>query len=764
MSLARHPAIIVAAVGLAMTPGARELLAGTATISLPQAAMTSAGIYAADGRLVHTAWSGRAQPAGPVTVAWNGLDDDGRRVDASQAYVARLLAHHVRYVWEGVIGNTSAAMAGANIHRALDPIQDMAIDGTGNAFYVVGYNEQQSALHRFSVADPQHAIHLAHDDYRNVFRYVATDGVLAYFANIGKPSFVLALRVADGSEYRFPGGHPQPSGPAVNVSWQSVIDAGDADSPTAPPAPPSGLAVQRLGDSLFVAHAQANEIRVLDKRTGELRGRIEVAAPTGLAVAPDDSLWVLCQCRAGGLPAVVRYRPSAGKWRQELEITADLRNPVALAASPRDGLLVVADAGTEQLQGFDAHGAHLWSMGRAGGYGSNGPEVTVDKFWFSFGPSYIAFQPDGSFWVGDPANARNLHFSPQRVFIDQIMYLPKSYVATVDTADPTRVFSGFLEFKVDYSRPLPESWSLVRNWAVGLDQRYLGGMPGLRSVVALRNGRTYATLPRSDLKGSELAELTAAGVRPTNFPLDVGTRLYADGSLRSQVIAAGALSVYQRALIDFDAAGNPRWGDFQLLSRVGPLRDSDPYYHDVPVVVAANDVTYPDLDSKLVVSFNPGRSPGFHLGALRSKGDGWMWRASPAGTWSLDRDGDIAFGGGVYELDRGVQYPGSIAMASGSQVIYGYHGEAWNGGQANQWLHFFANGLFVGQFGRPVYPGRNKLEALPECAGNAFSPSLVTVNGQLYLWHNDESVHSGVHRWHIAGADRLELLEAPITP
>jgi hypothetical protein len=186
----------------------------------------------------------------------------------------------------------------------------------------------------------------------------------------------------------------------------------------------------------------------------------------------------------------------------------------------------------------------------------------------------------------------------------------------------------------------------------------------------------------------------------------------------------------------------------------------------VPVVAAANDVAYPDLDADgaLIVSFNPGRSHGFHLGALRRDGEGWAWRASPDGSWLLDRDGDVSLSTGVYELDRGVQYLGSVAVTSGPHVIYGYFGEAWNGGEANQWLHFFDNGLFVGQFGVPVYVNSNKTVAAAGSAGNAFSPSLVSVNGQLYLWHNDESVHGGVHRWRIDGADRIAVLSAPISP
>jgi len=91
-------------------------------------------------------------------------------------------------------------------------------------------------------------------------------------------------------------------------------------------------------------------------------------------------------------------------------------------------------------------------------------------------------------------------------------------------------------------------------------------------------------------------------------------------------------------------------------------------------------------------------------------------------------------------------------------------GEGWNGGEANQWLHFLDNGLFIGQFGVPQYPSRTKDDAPAGAAGNSFCPQLVQVNGRMYLWHNDENVHSGLHRWRIDGADELELLSVPIAP
>jgi len=130
----------------------------------------------------------------------------------------------------------------------------------------------------------------------------------------------------------------------------------------------------------------------------------------------------------------------------------------------------------------------------------------------------------------------------------------------------------------------------------------------------------------------------------------------------------------------------------------------------------------------------------------------------------VDSNGAVTSLDGTYELGRGVQYPGNVVTVSGRDIIYGYHGEAWNGGQADQWMHYRDDGLFIGQFGAPVYPQQNRTVAHTGAAGNAFSPELVTVNHQLYLWHNDEGVHGGVHRWHIEGVSQVKTLETDIEP
>ena len=162
---------------------------------------------------------------------------------------------------------------------------------------------------------------------------------------------------------------------------------------------------------------------------------------------------------------------------------------------------------TQQVKALNSNTlSPLWTLGQSGGYLTNST-VANDKFafkditGFSYSP-YLAYAPDGSFWVGDAGNYRALHFSASRTFIERIMFLQNTYSSTVDPNDSTRVFANYLEFKIDYSKPLDNgkngSWELKRNWGPGFNSRQFGGdfdpTERLRKIVTLSNGRTYGIL------------------------------------------------------------------------------------------------------------------------------------------------------------------------------------------------------------------------------------------------------------------------------
>jgi hypothetical protein len=771
MSAWRRAVVALLTAGAALANAAAPADAGEVAVEVRAATSTSAGVFDARGNLVRTLWRAKPHAGGSMRVDWDGRDEDGVHVSAASGpYSVRVLAHDVRYVWEGVIGNTSRASTGPSVHRAFQPIHDLAIDAAGDAFYVVGYNEQQNAIHRFSVTDPQVRTPLARDDYRREFRYVATDGALAYFANTGvlaprgaftrePQTFVIALRVGDGREHVFAEGQPVFDGEPARNRWESVIDLDDddVDDGTAFRSASRGLAVQTRGDVLFVSHPGRNEIRLLDKRTGARLGAWRIEAATDLAIAPDDSLWVLERGQR-----VVRYRNERGQPIEIAEARGPLVAPKAIGVSPRDGTLVVADAGSEQLKAFDASGAPSWTLGVAGGYRSGAPAVQPNRFWFSAGPNYVAFEADGSFWVGDPGNDRNLRFDAERRYSDEIMYLRASYTAAVDSADPSRVFDRFLEFEVDYAKPLADSWALVRNWGAGLPASYFGFSEGLRMLATVAGGRKLGVVTNFDRRAMEVVELAAEGLRATGVLLEPDVGLYPNGAQRRHTIRGGRVTVLERPFAGFDRDGKPTWGAWKAIASARAVDDVDPHYHAVPTVPAANAATYPETANGVLVFFNPGRSRGFHLGGVPRGGDAWRWRTSPVGTWNVDADGNVVAADGAFELRDEVHYPASIATAAGADIVYGYHGEGWRQGQANQWLHYQDDGLFIGQFGTPTYAWRNRVEARAGSAGNAFAPALVSVGGKLYLWHNDESVHAGVHRWRIDGIETVERVSVPV--
>ena len=133
-----------------------------------------------------------------------------------------------------------------------------------------------------------------------------------------------------------------------------------------------------------------------------------------------------------------------------------------------------------------------------------------------------------------------------------------------------------------------------------------------------------------------------------------------------------------------------------------------------------------------------------HLGALIPGTDNqWQWAAMPA---SGPFDGD-----GNYDTNN--WYGGNRVMVSGTNIIVGYNGEGFHGtGQADQFMQYNQDGLFIGQFGTPT--GSAVFGAYGQPA-TAYSPFVASVNGTLYLYTNDESDRS-LQRWHVAGMDTIQ--------
>jgi hypothetical protein len=523
---------------------------------------------------------------------------------------------------------------------------------------------------------------------------------------------------------------------------------------------------------LAVAHGEQRLIRLFDKTTGALVREISMVRTQSkshnqLAMSPSGDLWVI----SGNV--VLRYTDLEREPRVVASIDT-LEHPLALGtAETGDEGVWVADGGaSQQLKKFDRVGQAVQVIGRKGGY-ANDPRVADDKFFFGASRDQertaLGVAADGSVWTVDTQNNRMLQLRPDAQppgrSDSQIAYLPHSYASTVDHANPRRVFSNFLEFEVEGNSPLQngKSWKLVRNWLAGLPASLMdehaanAGFGGFASVETLANGRTYGML---SAKGRQtLVELPATGplrvVKALAVPMPRMTAkvLYENGDLGYSLTGAGRQMVLRLPLKGFDSAGDPVWSSEPVRLASVPTSAGSPWYRGA--FSGMLPPRFPVCGSGRVVFFDQSveGNEGFHLGAAEAGAEEWLWQASPTG--ALDGKGSFQ----TKQIDKSLQYGGNVVWTSGRHILYGYHGEFYKDmktgqvGQANQFMHFDESGLFIGQFGQP-----STRPAPPDMAGmsgNAFSPTLVRDGPRLYLYHNDESTHGGVHRWRIDGWDDI---------
>jgi hypothetical protein len=744
------------------------------SFNLPQNAVTSAGVYnTTTGVLMRTLWNNVQYGQGTNYGVWDGKDDSGNAVPSGSDYQIKLIYHNVQYVWEGIIGNTSTNQTGGNVYRAFGKIHDMAFSGA-NGYYAVGYNELECPFHTFTVGTPQvpsdFNFGYTFTDAASCMYFVAADSTRTYWAKTfggmnGVDTFVIAINnnVSPCTLYTFPKGTVPPGG-----KYPSCVDF-DATANQANPA--SGIAVQQSGNDLFVSHGTLNQVRVFDKVQGNLLGSFTVTNPGRLATTADGDVWVISN---GASPTVLRYTFANGTATLKQTLTG-FSAPAGVSVSADDSLVLVADGGaSQQIKAYNnSTGASAWTYGTLGGMPKNGPDITTSAFDFNVqqanfnifsNEAFISFQPDNTFWVEDGGNGRILHYSisgSTLTYIEQIAYTDASYRSTVDLTDATRVFNTFIEYSVNYAIApggTNGSWKMVKNWSMGLPNDsthlYFGGSNGLINVVTLSNGRTYGFISNMANNNCDLFELPATGAaRYTGYSFNNNTfpLIYADGTLRYNVVngSATALSFYSEPLTGFDSSNNPVWGSPATVASTSLNSATD------PIPWAAFPMRTEITASGIVVDFDGNQAnSGYHLAGIPQGSTTWKWHSSPSvngPTW-FPQDGR-------FDIGNGVQYAGNYAMALGRNIVYGYHGEFWCGGEASQWVNFLDNGLMVGRFG--TYGTASSVtESTDGFAGNSFSPTLVqAANGNTYLYHNDEANHGGTIRWRIDGWNAIAELD-----
>ena len=384
---------------------------------------------------------------------------------------------------------------------------------------------------------------------------------------------------------------------------------------------PTGIAVAKKGRALLIAHGAETPptIRAFDKTGGRLIGSLAVAA-TKLAMAPDDlSFWAMpMPLSASGTAEdrdskIIRYATPTehsgvgnedephSVASKELAAVTGVPTACAIAVHPQTSELYVSDRKSQTFLVFPASG---------GDFTTGRPWGASLKLSFPYLPSLeaeggelgdmvcatIAFTDDGKeAWVTDPGNRRIARVSvATEALLDHISFLTVQYVAAADWTDPTRVFSNFIEYEIDYTKPLATGWKLKHNWAQGLGPEYHAAIglshwsfAGFQSVVTLADNHTVGmvSIDPAVLQGSgsgytRAVELMVDGTlrpiydfirHPTEEPpFGNSPDLHPDGSLRFADARNRNYTVIWRAAFDAVKLNWTTWQPIVNLSNAAP--------------------------------------------------------------------------------------------------------------------------------------------------------------------------------------------------
>lgn len=744
---------------------------GAITFSLDTSSHVSVGIFThdVDSTLIATLFSDSIMPAGSHTAYWRGLNDTLGPIEfPATRYIAKILSNNVQYDWMGTIGNNSDSATGDTKHRGYYRCMSTLAFYGNYGYYGTGYSEGSPSLAKFHISSPGTKISMPYGPLINTgdISYVATDGTNVYWfffdSNAPNNSAVFGTKVSDDTEVPFSAGSPF-NGVSVRNYPYAISITSAANSR------PSGLAVG--GNYLFVARAGIDQLKVHDKTTGDLRHTITMDSVRGISTDQSGNLWAIT-----GAGTVSKYPINVDGTPAAATLTlSGLVDPLSTNVNPGGTVVSVSDGGSsQQVKHFNnSTGASASTLGLAGGF-NNGAEVTNSKFNLTDidgvgrGENqryyFVAYQPDGSYWVNDPGNYRVQKYSAAHSYVRRLQWLGSSLSTAIDPGNINRVFYKFLEFEVDY---IAGTWELVKNWSYKISTAVYNTKYDNKPKT-LSNGRTYGLFVKGNT--AEILELGADNqVRFTGIFKSPGYSMEPDGSLLRYLRGnyGGTSSMLRYALTGFDGSGNPTWaGTPTTLFTTPVLTKYDP--NGFPktassVITSTGKVITYDASAGIInnrnVIIEP--KPGAHLGSIQTGGTKWNWKTQ--NSTHLNYRGAYPDAGRFDVGNIVSDFAGGGMSIQGRNVFTSYHGEFWKNAQTSYHHHYLDNGLAVGKYGtdRTVTGFGNHSAA--GMAGNTQMPHVVMgTDGNLYNVHGDESDHSGLHWWKISRLNTIRQQDVVI--
>lgn len=766
----------------------------------------SAGIYRASDvapkTLLRTLFGNEYQLAGLQTLYWDGLDDNGNNIIATNDYEAVVQINNVVVDWS-VVGNTSDQSHGPTVIHSYSRIFSMSVIGD-YVYCGEGYNEASGrAAYKLAKTNIQNKIDILKypaigstnsNDTNLETWYTCSNTLYTFYCGIDPggtgESWVFAIKNGDNSMVQFANGVTKKA--AFGMTYNNVIGFVGG----APTNVPSGMTCN--DDFLWLARGSQNAIYAYDLKidipTGLPSGAL-LSTTTGFVNAQEltyntqwSTVWTFVSNFVTNGIFHCSYNVTTGALSSNVLTVSDFpSNKLTMAMDNINHVLLISVGGSsQQVWGYNvapqypAGTKNIWKIGQAGGNCSAAgtPLVSDDTFLLSspvtnLSKAYLAVDPvTGDYYIGDPGNNRTQRFDSSRNFVDSVLFMGALYSISSNMTDPNRVYGYFLEFD-------STTKELKRNYRDWLTSSYISSeyYDVFKYTYTAPNGRTYSTIPKYGLAfwpTIEIVELTTSGITFTGVYINNSDfftgYLTKDFVIRESTsagsYAAGSTATFKQKIVTYDGSGLPIIGSSSDIFTTATIVAGDAIEGTFG---AGNGITTTN-EVAIVVNRDVTTTCNYHLEAYNSTTGAIVWRTFRKTTKRNATAGSFNGYRGVFTDERyydiGNDVANTIAYAQVCEDITAtlYYGEFWGASQTNYINLYSEIGLPIVQMGIDLPRAKAIEESYIGAAGNALSWKIVKEGAFYYVYHGDESIHSAIHKWKVTGIPDIQTITVAITP
>ncbi len=332
------------------------------TYSLERAGQVSAAVYNSDGRLIRTLLRGEKQNAGENTVYWDGLNRHGEPQPAGRYTVKILRTPGFRAEFITQLGvNPDSAPYHKWVGNHGGP-SSVAVDATG-MYTAAEITETAPVLLKQSLNGTERLWTqgrggVTHGRFQGGSALASdNEGMLYMLQQNGRlqPINAGSGKVQVNKYSRDGAWDPLPESVKNSIDHRKEVrqryhhDEGEI----------AGADIAAHGSTLVISFREQDSVRWLSTEDGSLKADLEVPSPLGVAVSPQEAVYVISERRVLQVDTSGNEKPV---------ITDNLTAPRRMSIAPRSGEFYIAEGPpSHRIKRFSEDGTLQQTYGRNGG-------------------------------------------------------------------------------------------------------------------------------------------------------------------------------------------------------------------------------------------------------------------------------------------------------------------------------------------------------------------------------------------------------------